>query len=112
MVVIPINYDIYCRSCFSFDHSYIIEMGWNLSDTISKEYANSKEITLEDNSVIKAYFDENTVDYLNDSNAISAIGKLLYSLNNGDMQNYPTIEVPLITNVTYVSENLSILVED
>jgi len=33
-------------------------MGWNLSDTISKEYANSKEITLEDNSVIKVYFDE------------------------------------------------------
>ena len=64
-------------------------------------------------SVIKVYFDENTVDYLNDSNAISAIGKLLYSLNNGDMQNYPTIEIPLITNVTYVSENnLSILAEE
>ena len=88
-------------------------MGWNLSDTLSKEYANNKEITLEDNSVIKVYFDENTVDYLNDSNAISAIGKLLYSLNNGDMQNYPTIEIPLITNVTYVSENnLSILADE
>ena len=96
-----------------YSDSYIIEMGWNLSDTLSKEYANSKEITLEDNSVIKAYFDENTVDYLNDSNAISAIGNLLYSLNNGDMQNYPTIEIPLITNVTYVSENnLSILAEE
>lgn len=96
-----------------YSDSYIIEMGWNLSDTLNKEYANSKEITLEDNSVIKVYFDENTVDYLNDSNAISAIGKLLYSLNNGDMQNYPTIEIPLITNVTYVSENnLSILAEE
>jgi beta-lactamase regulating signal transducer with metallopeptidase domain len=96
-----------------YSDSYIIEMGWNLSDTLSKEYANSKEITLEDNSVIKVYFDENTVDYLNDSNAISAIGKLLYSLNNGDMQNYPTIEIPLITNVTYVSENnLSILADE
>jgi len=96
-----------------YSDSYIIEMGWNLSDTISKEYTNSKEITLEDNSVIKVYFDENTVDYLNDSNAISAIGNLLYSLNNGDMQNYPTIEIPLITNVTYVSENnLSILAEE
>ena len=96
-----------------YSDSYIIEMGWNLSDTLSKEYANSKEITLEDNSVIKAYFDENTVDYLNDSNAISAIGNLLYSLNNGDMQNYPTIEIPLITNVTYVSENnLSILADE
>ncbi len=96
-----------------YSDSYIIEMGWNLSDTISKEYTNSKEITLEDNSVIKVYFDENTVDYLNDSNAISAIGKLLYSLNNRDMQNYPTIETPLITNVTYVSENnLSILADE
>ena len=96
-----------------YSDSYIIEMGWNLSDTLSKEYANNKEITLEDNSVIKVYFDENTVDYLNDSNAISAIGKLLYSLNNGDMQNYPTIEIPLITNVTYVSENnLSILADE
>lgn len=96
-----------------YSDSYIIEIGWNLSDTISKEYTNSKEITLEDNSVIKVYFDENTVDYLNDSNAISAIGKLLYSLNNRDMQNYPTIETPLITNVTYVSENnLSILADE
>ena len=96
-----------------YSDSYIIEMGWNLSDTISKEYTNSKEITLEDNSVIKVYFDENTVDYLNDSNAISAIGKLLYSLNNRDVQNYPTIETPLITNVTYVSENnLSILADE
>ena len=96
-----------------YSDSYIIEMGWNLSDTISKEYTNSKEITLEDNSVIKVYFDENTVDYLNDSNAISAIGKLLYSLNNRDMQNYPTIETPLITNVTNVSENnLSILADE
>ena len=96
-----------------YSDSYIIEMGWNLSDTISKEYTNSKEITLEDNSVIKVYFDENTVDYLNDSNAISAIGKLLYSLNNRDMQNYPMIETPLITNVTYVSENnLSILADE
>ncbi len=94
-------------------NSYIIEMGWNLSDTLSKEYAVSKEITLEDNSVIKAYFDERATDYLKDSNAVSAIGKLIYSLNNGDMQNNPMIEIPLITNITYVSEkNLSILAEE
>ena len=96
-----------------YSDSYIIEIGWNLNESLSKEYANSKEITLEDNSVIKVYFDENAIDYLNDNNAISAIGKLLYSLNNRDMQNYPTIETPLITNVTYVSENnLSILADE
>ena len=96
-----------------YSDSYIIEIGWNLNESLSKEYANSKEITLEDNSVIKVYFDENAIDYLNDNNAISAIGKLLYSLNNRDMQNYPTIETPLITNVTYVSENnLSTLADE
>ncbi len=96
-----------------YSDSYIIEMGWNLSDTLSKEYANSKEITLEDNSTIKVYFDESAIDYLNDSNAISAIGKLIYSLKNKNTQNYPTIDIPLITNITYVNEkNLSILAEE
>ncbi len=96
-----------------YSDSYIIEMGWNLSDTLSKEYANSKEITLEDNSTIKVYFDENVKDYLNDSNAITAIGKLIYSLKSKDTQNYPTIDIPLITNITYVNEkNLSTLAEE
>ena len=96
-----------------YSDSYIIEMGWNLSDTLSKEYANSKEITLEDKSIIKVFFDENAIDYLNDSNAVSAIGKLIYSLKNKDMQDYPMIDMPLITNITYVSENnLSTLAEE
>lgn len=96
-----------------YSDSYIIEMGWNLSDSLSKEYENSKEINLEDNSTIKVFFDENAIGYLNDSNAISAIGKLIYSLKNKDMQNCPTIDVPLITNITHVSENnLSILAEE
>lgn len=96
-----------------YSDSYIIEMGWNLSDTLSKEYANSKEITLEDKSIIKVFFDENAIDYLNDSNAISAIGKLIYSLKNKDMQDYPMIDMPLITSITNVSENnLPILAEE
>ena len=96
-----------------YSDSYIIEMGWNLSETLSKEYTNSKEITLEDSSTIKVFFDENAIDYLNDSGAISAIGKLIYTLKNKDMQDYPTIDMPLITNITYVSENdLSTLAEE
>ena len=87
-------------------------MGWNLSETLSKEYANSKEITLEDNSTIKVFFDENAIDYLNDSNAVSAIGKLIYSLKNKDMQDYPMIDMPLISNVTYVSGDLPTLAEE
>ena len=94
-------------------NSYIIEMGWNLSDTLSKDYADSREITLEDDSTIKVFFDESAVDYLNDSNAISAIGKLIYTLKNKDMQDYPMIDIPLITNITYVRENdLSTLAEE
>lgn len=104
-----------------YSDSYIIEMGWNLNNAMRKEYANSKEITLEDNSTILVYFgglpfgdvNGNAIDYLNDSNAISAIAKLLYSLKNADMQNYPTLEVPLITNITYVGEgDLLTLVEE
>jgi len=96
-----------------YSDSYIIEMGWNLNDTLSKEYVNSKEITLEDNSAIKVYFDGNAIEYLNDSNAVLAVGKLIDSLKNNDMQNYPTIDMPLITNITYVNENnLSLLAEE
>ncbi len=102
----------YVQRSYYFD-SYIIEIGWNLSDTASKEYANSKEITLEDNSTIKVFFDENPIDYWNDSNAISAIGKLIYSLKNKDIQDYPMIDMPLISNIIYVRENnLSVLAED
>lgn len=103
-----------------YSDSYIIEMGWNLNNAMCKEYANSKEITLEDNSTILVYFgglpfgdiNGNAIDYLNDSNAISAIGKLVYSLKNTDMQNYPTLEIPLVTNITYVGEDLLTLAEE
>ena len=96
-----------------YSDSYIIEMGWNLNDTSIRGYANSKEIALEDNSVMKVYFDENAVDYLNDSNAVSAIGTLISSLKNKDMQNSPAIAVPLITNIVYAPENdLSMLAEE
>ena len=104
-----------------YSDSYIIEMGWNLNDTMSKEYADSKEITLEDNSTMLVYFgglpfgneNGNAIDYLNDRNAVSAIEKLIYTLKNKDMPNYPMLETPLITNITYVGENnLSTLAEE
>lgn len=95
-----------------YSNSYIIELGWNLNATVSKAYKDSKEITLDDNSTIVVYFDENAVNYLNDSDAISAIGKLIYSLKNTDTQNDTAIEVPLITSITYVDSNLSTLAEE
>lgn len=104
-----------------YSDSYIIGMGWNLNDTImSKEhYTDGREITLADNSTISVYFGElffgdadgNATEYLDDSNAVRAIGNLISSLKSNNLPNYPPIETPLVTNITYVGEDLPALAE-
>lgn len=105
-----------------YSDSYIIEMGWNLNDTImgKEHYTDGKAITLEDESTFFVYFgalffgdtETDVINYLNDQNAISAVGKLIDSLRNNPLPNYPPLEAPLITNITYVGENLPALAEE
>lgn len=103
-----------------YSDSYIIQMGWNLDEIMRRQYTNSKEITLADHTTITVYFgdlffgdtDGNAADYMSDSNAVSAVGKLIDSLKTIDIPNYPAIEVPLVTHITYVGENLPALAEE
>lgn len=84
-----------------YQNSYIIEIGWNLSEKSSQPYSGQAEITLADKSNITVYFEETAKEYSNDGNALSAIGDLISSLKSKSAQ--PEIERPIVWNVIPVS---------
>lgn len=97
-----------------------VELHHNTLDTSHQEYdTDSIEITLEDHTTIPVSFgnlffgdtESNAKDYLNDSNAISAIGKLIHSLKTSPIPNAPALEAPCITNITYAGENIAAFAE-
>lgn len=102
-----------------YSDAYIIEMGWNLTDTMDRKNAGSREITLSDHSTMVVYFgnmpfgdsDSSAAAYMNDANAVSAIANLIVSLKNKNLPGYPAIEAPWISKVTYVGSNLPSLAE-
>lgn len=102
-----------------YSDAYIIEMGWNLTDTMDRKNAGSREITLSDHSTMVVYFgnmpfgdsDSSAAAYMNDANAVSAIANLIVSLKNKNLPGYPAIEAPWISKVTYVGSNLPALAE-
>lgn len=81
-------------------NSYIIEMGWNLSAK-AQQYYGAKEIVLKDKAKMTVYFSDTAKDYMNDSDAITAIEELIDSLKNTNVS--PVIEMPLILSVTPVA---------
>ncbi len=81
-------------------NSYIIEMGWNLYAKDHQSYGMT-EIILKDNSKMTLYFSDTAHNYMNDSEAVSAIGELIDSLKSTNVS--PTIEMPLIISVTPVA---------
>ena len=110
----------YAHRGFYMD-SYIIEMGWNLTDTMGIiENAGSREITLADRSRIVVYFGGmpfggytgNAAAYMDDADVVSAVTKLIDFLKSNPLPNHPAIEVPWISNVTYVGADLPALVDE
>lgn len=102
-----------------YSDAYIIEMGWNLTDTMDRKNAGSREITLSDHSAMVVHFgnmpfgdsDSSATAYMNDANAVSAIANLIVSLKNKNLPGYPPIEAPWISKVTYVGSDLPALAE-
>lgn len=102
-----------------YSDAYIIEMGWNLTDTMDRKNAGSREITLSDHSTMVVYFgnmpfgdsDSSAAAYMNDANAVSAIANLIVSLKNKNLPGYPVIKAPWISKVTYVGPDLPALAE-
>lgn len=80
-------------------NSYIIEMGWNFY-AISPEYYSATEIALADKTNLTVYFSDAAKDYMHDSEAVSALEELIYSLKSTNIS--PAIEMPLILSVTPV----------
>lgn len=103
-----------------YSDSYIIEMGWNLTETMGRNYAGSREITLADHSEITVYFGgmpfgdagETKAAYLDDAGAVSAIANLIDSLRDNNLPGYPAVEAPWISNVTYVGADLPALADE
>lgn len=92
-------------------NSFIIEMGWNLSDSATNEYYHS-EISLEDNSKITAYFDDSIKEYTKDEKAMTALAGLIFSLKNDPVQ-MPLIENPLIISITPIEpDNIETLAQE
>lgn len=102
-----------------YSDAYIIEMGWNLTDTMDRKNAGSREITLPDHSTMVVYYgnmpfgdsDSSAAAYMNDANAVSAIANLIVSLKNKNLPGYPAIEAPWISKATYVGSDLPSLAE-
>lgn len=102
-----------------YSDNYIIEMGWNLTDTMDRKNAGSMEITLSDHSTMVVYFgsmpfgdsDSSAAAYMNDANVVSAVANLIVSLKNKNLPGYPAIEAPWISNVTYVGSDLTALAD-
>lgn len=99
--------------------NYIIEMGWNLTDTMDRKNAGSMEITLPDHSTMVVYYgnmpfgdsDSSAAAYTNDASAVSAIANLIASLKDKNLPGYPAVEAPWISNVTYVGSDLPALAD-
>ncbi len=80
---------------------YIFEIGWNINKRAEKTYTDKVNIALKDNSVIKAYFDNNTKKYSKEKKVINAIKGLFNSLEDA----YPLMKKVLITRITHVKKN-------
>lgn len=86
----------YTQEGFYMD-SYIIEMGWNLSENASKNYPDRRTLVLEDHSSVTVYFDDAVKEYAYNEKAATAIAGLVYHLKNTNR--IPSLEIPLITDI-------------
>lgn len=94
------------RTCYY--NSFLFEIGWNLGVGTTDAYA-YKELSLENHSKIRVYFDDNTKKYIKDEQAMTALSGLLGSLKSGTIQQpalMPAIEKPFVTKITFFSSIL------
>lgn len=97
-----------------YQDSYIVEMGWNLSDGGQMvSLAKRVPVALDDGSEIGVYFADSAGDYAEDTEALKAIGNLIDSLRKDNLKGYPDLEKPLISRIRKVdSDNLSALAKE
>lgn len=83
-----------------YQDSYIIGIGWNLSDDTWPNYqAKQVEITLTDGTSLNLYFSEDTEKYTDNPDVLAAAVKLISALRENVPDSYPALEAPLITGI-------------
>lgn len=83
-----------------YQDSYIIGLGWNLSDETWPDYqAEQVEIRLADGTAMNLYFSEDAAEYADNPGVLAAAVKLISALKESVPEGYPALEAPLITGI-------------
>lgn len=91
----------YTQSAY-YQAPYIIEIGYNLPDETLNKYSGT-QITLSDQSTMPVFFSIESVKYMSDETAISAVTALIERLASRASTSRP-LEAPYIVNMEYVAE--------
>lgn len=98
-----------------YEAPYIIELGWNLSESASASYSGKVDLTLNNGDVVSASFDRSCAAYSTDEKFLPAFTSLVERLSDKKLNShFPfRLERPLVQSVQDVSgRNLAELADE
>lgn len=88
-----------------YEAPYVIEMGWNLSNSAYSAYAVQTEISLKNGDTVKVAFDKSCASYKNDEKFMTALAALAQRISEKDLNSQFALKLerPLVQSVQDVS---------